>query len=85
MGVLDLKLTDASVIALAAILNKNGRPLMFYFTKSPRNSELKHVSIEKDPEAQAKREHVKRFFSTGRDFIVNTHQKSVFYMFDNHY
>ena len=43
------------------------------------------MSIEKDPEAQAKIEHVKRFFSTGRDFIVNTHQKSVFYMFDNHY
>ena len=55
------------------------------FTRSPRYSELKHVSIEKDLEAQAKREHVKRFFSTGRDFIVNTHQKSVFYMFDNHY
>ena len=84
MRVLDLKLTDASEIALAAILNKNGR-FRVLFTRSPRYSELKHVSIEKDLEAQAKREHVKRFFSTGRDFIVNTHQKSVFYMFDNHY
>ena len=55
------------------------------FTRSPRYSELKHVSIEKDLEAQAKREHVKRFFSTGRDFIANTRQKSVFHMFDNHY
>ena len=30
MRVLDLKLTDASEIALAAILNKNGRPLVFF-------------------------------------------------------
>ena len=50
----------------------------------PSKVVIKDVSMGKDPEAQAKREHVKRFFSTGRDFTVNTHQKSVFYMFDNH-
>ena len=85
MRVLDLKLTDASEIALAAILNKNGRPLVFFSRDLQGIVSLSTCPLRKIWKHRLKESMLKRFFSTGRDFIVNTHQKSVFYMFDNHY
>ena len=38
--------TDASDIALAAVLNQNGRPVAF-FSRTLRGSELKRSSVEK--------------------------------------
>ena len=42
--------TDASEVALAAKLNQNGRPVAF-FSRTLQGSELKHASIEKEPQA----------------------------------
>jgi len=73
--------TDASEVALAATLNQNGKPVVF-FSQTLQGSRLKHASIEK--EAQAIIEGVRhwRHFLTGRQFIFKTDQKSVFYIFD---
>ena len=73
--------TDASEVALAATLNQNGKPVVF-FSRTLQGSELKHASIEK--EAQAIIEAVRhwRHFLAGRHFILKTDQKSVSYMFD---
>jgi hypothetical protein len=67
--------TDASDVALAAILNQNGRPVAF-FSQTLQGSELKHAAVEK--EAQAIIEAV----LTGRHFTIKTDQKSVSCMFD---
>ena len=76
--------TDASEVALAATLNKRGKPVAF-FSRTLQGSELKHASIQK--EAQAIIEAVRhwRHFLTGRHFILKTDQKSVAYMFDKHH
>lgn len=42
--------TDSSDIALAAILNQNGRPFAF-FSRASFGSELKHLYIEKEASA----------------------------------
>ena len=57
---------DTSEVAVAAMVNKNGR-------RGKEGGELKHVSIEN--KAQVIRERVKRTLWTGRPFIQKTNQK----------
>ena len=57
---------DTSEVAVAAMVNKNGR-------RGKEGSEVNHMSIEK--EAQVIRECVKRTLLTGRHLIVKTNQK----------
>ena len=73
--------TDASDIALSAVLNQNGRPVGF-FSRTLHGSELKHSAIEK--EAAAIVEAVKhwRHFLSGRHFKLITDQKSVSCIFN---
>ena len=42
--------TDASDIAIAGVLNQNGRPVAYY-SRTLQGSELKHPSIEKEASA----------------------------------
>ena len=73
--------TDPSEVALAATLNKNGKPVAL-FSRTLQGSELKHASIEKEAQAKVKAVRHWRHFLTGRHFILKTDQKSVSYMFD---
>ena len=57
---------DTSEVAVAAMVNKNGR-------RGKEGSEVNHMSIEK--EAQVIRECVKRTLLTGRHLILKTNQK----------
>lgn len=62
---------DKSEVAVAAIVNKNGR-------RDKEGSERKHISIEK--EAHVIRDCVKRTLLSGRYFILKTNQKQLLYM-----
>jgi len=73
--------TDPSEVALAATLNKNGKPVAL-FSRTLQGSELKHASIEKEAQAKVKAVRHWRHFLTGRHFILKTEQKSVSYIFD---
>ena len=71
---------DASDIALAGVLNQQGRPVAF-FSRTLHGSELKWSSVEK--EACACIESIRKWkhYLTGRRFTLKTDQKSVSYMF----
>ena len=72
---------DASDIAIAGVLNQNGRPVAF-FSRTLHGSEVNHPSVEK--EAQAAIESVRHWqhYLTGRHFKLTTDQEAVSYMFD---
>ena len=73
--------TDASDVAIAAVLTQARRPVAF-FSRTLQGPECRHASIEK--EAQAIIETVRhwRQYLTGRHFTIKTDQRSVSYMFD---
>ena len=73
--------TDASEVAIAAVLSQDGCPVAF-FSKTFQGPEKCYASIEK--EAQAIIEAVRhwRHYLTGRRFVIRTDQRSVRFMFD---
>ena len=73
--------TDASDIALAAVLNQNGKPVKF-FSRTLHGSELKNSSIEKEASAIIEAVRHWKHFLTNHHFIHMTDQKSVRFMFD---
>ena len=75
--------TDASDIALAAVLNQNGRPVAF-FSRTLHGSELKHSSVEKEASAIIEAVRHWKHFLTNHHFTLITDQKSVSFMFDKH-
>ena len=73
--------TDASDIALAAVLNQNGKPVKF-FSRTLHGSELKNSSIEKEASAIIEAVRHWKHFLTNHHFTFITDQKSVSFMFD---
>ena len=73
--------TDASDIALAAVLNQNGKPVKF-FSRTLHGSELKNSSIEKEASAIIEAVRHWKHFLTNHHFIHMTDQKSARFMFD---
>ena len=73
--------TDASEVAIAAVLSQDGRPVAF-FSKTFQGPEKCYASIEK--EAQAIIEAIRhwRHYLTGRRFVIRTDQRFVRFMFD---
>ena len=73
--------TDASDIAIAAVLNQGGRPVAF-FSRKLQGSELHHPSIEKAACAIVETIRHWRHYLTGHRFTLQTDQQSVAYIFD---
>ncbi|KAK4326432.1 hypothetical protein Pmani_003034 [Petrolisthes manimaculis] len=73
--------TDASDVAVEAVLSQAGRPVAF-FSRTFQGPEKCYAAVEK--EAQAIIEAVRHWshYLTGRHFTVRTDQKSVSFMFD---
>ena len=76
--------TDASDIALAAVLNQGGRPVAFY-SRTLHGSELGHPSVEKEACAIIEAVRHWRHYLTDRRFTLKTDQKSVSYMFEKNH
>ena len=76
--------TDASDYALAATLNKNGRPGAF-FSRSLSDHEIRYPSIEKEAAAIVEAIRKWRHYLTGRHFSILTDQQSMAYMFKTHH
>ncbi|GFO16304.1 retrovirus-related pol polyprotein from transposon 17.6 [Plakobranchus ocellatus] len=74
--------TDASDIAIAAILHQNGRPVAF-FSRTLNQSERKHSSVEKEAYAIVEALRKWRHYLIGRHFQLVTDQKSVAFMYGN--
>ena len=74
--------TDASNIAISAILHQGGRPVAF-FSRTLNSNETRYSSVEK--EATAIVEGIRKWshFLLGRHFTLITDQKSVAFMFDH--
>ncbi|KRX30632.1 Retrovirus-related Pol polyprotein from transposon 17.6, partial [Trichinella sp. T6] len=72
--------TDASDVAIAAVLNQLGRPVAF-FSRTLQGPEKRYAAIEK--EAQAIIEAIRHWkhYLTRRHFTIKTDQKSVSFMF----
>ncbi|KRZ59977.1 Retrovirus-related Pol polyprotein from transposon 17.6 [Trichinella nativa] len=72
--------TDASDVAIAAVLNQLGRPVAF-FSRTLQGPEKRYAVIEK--EAQAIIEAIRHWkhYLTRRHFTIKTDQKSVSFMF----
>ncbi|XP_065678751.1 uncharacterized protein LOC136093613 [Hydra vulgaris] len=73
--------TDASDIAIAAVLNQNGRPVAF-FSRLLQKSELKHPSIEKEACTIIEAVRHWKHYLTGRRFKLITDQQPVSYIFE---
>ena len=73
--------TDASDIAIAGVLNQNGRPVAYY-SRTLQGSELKHPSIEKEASAIIECIRHWKHFLTGKHFRLITDQQSVSFMFN---
>lgn len=73
--------TDASDIALAAVLTQGGRPVAFY-SRTFQVSEKRHASIEKEAQAIIEAVCHWRHYLVARRFTIQTDQRSVCYMFD---
>uniref|UniRef100_A0A5S6Q597 RNA-directed DNA polymerase n=1 Tax=Trichuris muris TaxID=70415 RepID=A0A5S6Q597_TRIMR len=73
--------TDASEVALAAVLNQMGRPVAF-FSRTLQPHERRYAAVEK--EAQAVVEAVRHWqhYLTGKHFTIKTDQRSVSFMFN---
>lgn len=74
--------TDASDFCIAATLNQNGRPVAF-FSRTLKNNEIKHHSVEKEAAAIVESIRDWRHFLIGRKFKLITDQRSISFMFDN--
>eukprot|EP00111_Clytia_hemisphaerica_P009535 TCONS_00027951-protein len=74
--------TDASDFCIAATLNQNGRPVAF-FSRTLKNNEIKHDSVEKEAAAIVESIRDWRHFLIGRKFKLITDQRSISFMFDN--
>ncbi|KFD63456.1 hypothetical protein M514_10596 [Trichuris suis] len=72
--------TDASKVALAAVLNQLGKPVAF-FSRTLQPHERRYAAVEK--EAQAVVEAVRHWqhYLTGKHFAIKTDQRSVSFMF----
>lgn len=73
--------TDASDMAIAAVLTQAGRPVAF-FSRTLQGPERRHASIEKEAQAIVETVRYWRHYLTGRHFTIKTDQRSVSYMFD---
>lgn len=73
--------TDASDIALSAILNQNGRPIAF-FSRTLQPHERKHPSIEKEAAAIVEACRKWRHYLCGKRFRLITDQQAVSFVFD---
>ena len=71
--------TDASDIALSAVLSQNGRPVAF-FSRTLHGPGVKHPAIEKEAAAIVESILYWRHYLTGHHFQLITDQKSVSFM-----
>ena len=72
--------TDASDIAIAAVLNQNGRPVAF-FSRTLQQTERKHSSVEKEACAIVEAIRNWRHYLTGRHFKLITDQEGLPFVF----
>ena len=73
--------TDASEQAIAATLNRGGRPVAF-FSCSLQKSELHHHPVEKEAYAIVEALRHWKHYLLGKHYSLITDQKSVSFMFD---
>lgn len=73
--------TDASDIAIAAVLNQNGRPVAF-FSRTLNQAERKHAAVEKEACAIIESIRHWRHYLTGKHFKLITDQKGVSFIFN---
>ena len=74
--------TDASNIAISAILHQGGRPVAF-FSRTLNSDETRYSSVEKEAAAIVKGIRKWSHFLLGRHFTLITDQNSVAFMFDH--
>ena len=73
--------TDASDIAIAAVLNQDGRPVAF-FSRTLQEAERKYPAVEKEACAVIEAIRHWRHYLTGKHFKLITDQEGLSYIFD---
>ena len=73
--------TDASDVAIAAVLSQVGRPVAF-FSRTFQGPEKCYAAVEKAAQAIIEAVRHWRHYLTGKHFTVRTDQQSVRFMFD---
>ena len=76
--------TDASDIAIAAVLNQNGRPVAF-FSRTLQEAERRHSAVEKEAYAIIEAVRHWRHYLTARHFKLTTDQQGVSFIFNKHH
>uniref|UniRef100_A0A5S6R240 Integrase catalytic domain-containing protein n=1 Tax=Trichuris muris TaxID=70415 RepID=A0A5S6R240_TRIMR len=76
--------TDASDVAIAAVLNQLGRPVAF-FSRALQPHERRYAAVEKEAHAIIEAIRHWRHYLTGQHFTIKTDQRSVRFMFDKHH
>lgn len=74
--------TDASDVALSAVLTQNGRPIAF-FSRTLHEHERKHPAVEKEAAAIVEACRRWRHYLYSRKFKLLTDQQAVSFIFDN--
>ena len=74
--------SDASDVAVSAVLNQNGRPVAF-FSRTLSGSELQYPAVEKEATALIEAVRKWRHFLARNRFTLVTDQRSLAFMLDN--